>query len=275
MRSLLGLILKYGGFLSFLGFEVICFWLIINYNSNQRVIWMNSSNYFSGVLYEKADDLSKYWNISAITDSLSNENARLRAELRSARFQENILEGSASNDKWQQQYIFTAAEVVDNSVNQFNNYLLLNRGKRHGINKRMAVISDQGIVGTVVSVGEYYSSVMSILHKESRIAVGNKRSNAFGSLVWQYSDPSKAQVKDIPKHTSIEIGDTIQTNGYSAIFPGGIEVGVIEDFTLRPGSNFYDIEIKLFCDLSTLKYVYVVNNLMKKEIEAMEGQDDE
>lgn len=275
MRSLILLIIKYGGFLSFLGLELICFWFMINRDSDQRKIWLNSSNYFSGLLYDRADNLTKYWNLSAVADSLAGENARLRAELRSARFQEDILEGSVTNERWQQHYTFIAAEVVNNSTGELNNYLTLNKGSRHGVKQRMGVITNDGIVGTVVSVGEYYSTVMSILHKDSRIACSIKSTNAFGSLVWQGSNPREAQLNDIPKHTKVIEGDTVQTSGYSSRFPGGIEIGFVKDFDLSSGSNFYSINIKLKNDLSRLKYVYVVNNLMRAEQQAVEEQKDE
>jgi len=275
MRGLILLIIKYAGFLSFIALEIICFWMIVRFNSGQRKIWMNSSNYFSGLLYERFDNVTKYWNLSGVADSLANENARLRAELRSARFEEDILEGSASSEKWQQHYTFTAAEVVNNSVNQLNNFLTINKGKRHGVRNRMGVISNDGIVGIVVSCGDYYSSVMSVLHKESRIASSVKRTNAFGSLVWMGSNPLEVQLNDIPKHPSLEVGDTIQTSGSSSRFPGGLEIGYVSDFDVRGGSNFYNINVKLKNDLSRIKYVYVVNNLMDADRKAVEGPDDE
>lgn len=275
MRTLILLIIKYGGFLTFIGLECICFWLVVKNNPDQRSIWLNSSNYFSGLLYERTNNLTKYWNLSAEADSLANENARLRAELRSARFQEDVLEGSATDERWQQHYTFIAAEVVNNSISELNNYLTIDKGKRHGIKPRMGVITNDGIVGIVISVGDYYSSVMSVLHKESRIACSVKRTNAFGSLVWEGSNPTKAQLNDIPKHTTVIVGDTIQTSGFSSKFPGGIEVGYVEDADLRPGSNFYSINVNLKNDLSRVKYVYVVNNLMRLEKEAVEGQADE
>ena len=275
MRGLVLLIIKFGGFLSFLLLEIICFWLVVRYNGTQRGIWMNSSNYFSGLMNERMDNVTKYWNLSAVADSLSEENARLRAQLREARFQEDILEGSSTNEKWQQQYTFIAAEVISNSTSEFNNYLTINKGKRHGIKPRMGVLSNDGVVGTVVAVGEYYSMIMSILHKESRVAASIKRTNAFGSMVWQGSNPTKAQLNDIPKHTSVEKGDTIQTSGYSARFPAGIQIGFVDDFSLRSGSNFYTIDLSLSGDMSTLKYVYIVNNLLAIDREATEGQLDE
>lgn len=275
MRNLFLLIVKYGGFLSFLGLEFLCFLLIVKYNDSQQKIWIHSSNYFSGLVYDRFDAMTKYWNLSVVTDSLANENARLRAELRDARFQEEILGGSVTDQNWQQHYSFTSAEVVNNSTSRFNNFLTINRGSRHGIKHRMGVIDDRGIVGIVIRVDDYYSSIMSILNKESRVAASIKKNNFFGSLTWESSNPKIVQLKDIPKHAPVEIGDTIQTSGYSAVFPGGIPIGRVLETNLPQGSNFYNIDVELFNDLGRVSYVYVVNNLMRMDQKSVEETKDE
>jgi len=275
MRNLFLLIVRYGGFLSFLGLELICFLLIVRYNNDQQKIWIHSSNYFSGKLYDQFNSATKYWNLSVVADSLSAENARLRAELRDARFQEEIIEGSVSDENWQQHYTYIASEVVNNSISRFNNYITINKGARHGIKPRMGVVDDKGIIGIVIRVDEYYSSVMSILNKESRVAASIKKNNFFGSLVWENSNPTIVQLVDVPKHAPVSPGDTIQTSGYSTVFPGGMPIGTVIDASVPAGSNFYDIDIKLFNDLGQISYVYVVNNLMKNDQIKVEQERDE
>ena len=76
---------------------------------------------------------------------------------------------------------------------------------------------------------------------------------------------------DIPKHADLEVGDEIVTSGYSAIFPQGLPLGKIVDFSLSDGSNFYEIDVELSNDLSNLNYVYVVRNLLKGEQIQLQG----
>jgi len=77
-------------------------------------------------------------------------------------------------------------------------------------------------------------------------------------------DYNKAQLNEIPYHVEINIGDTIVTSGYSAIFPQGILIGFISDFELKSG-NFYDISINLSTDFKNLRYVNIISNLLKEE----------
>jgi len=44
------------------------------------------------------------------------------------------------------------------------------------------------------------------------------------------------------------------------MFPKGILVGKVESYTIKPGSNSYDIIVKLFNDPINVKYAYVIQN---------------
>jgi rod shape-determining protein MreC len=74
----------------------------------------------------------------------------------------------------------------------------------------------------------------------------------------------------------ISKGDTILTSGNSSIFPEGILVGTIQDFSLNPGANFYNIDLKFSVNYNKVKYVYIVDNVVKQElIELKNTMDDE
>ncbi len=272
MRNLIYLFVQFGGLITFVVLEILCMYLVINFNKKQNSIFVNSSNTISGLLYERADQLAEFWDMSSVSDSLAEENARLRAELRNARFVETILQDSARNEKTSQRYTFISADIINNSVNKHSNNITINRGANHGVKIRAGVFDDRGIVGIIRNVGSRFSSVMSILHKESRITAAIRRNNYFGSLTWNGSNPRMVTLSDIPKHAQLIKGDTIQTSGYSTIFPAGIMVGVIDTFWLEPGSNFYTIDVLLSNDLSKSKYVYIVNDLMREEINTIEEE---
>ena len=275
MHNLIYLFVRFRGLITFGVLEVLCMYLVVNFNKKQNAIFINSSNTISGVLYERADQIAEFWNMSAVSDSLAEENARLKAELRNARFVETILQDSARNEETSQRYTFIAADIINNSVNKHSNSITINRGAKHGVKLRAGVFDDRGIVGIVRNVGHRFSSVMSILHKESRITAAIRRNNYFGSLTWNGTNPKKVTLGDIPKHAQLVKGDTIQTSGYSTIFPAGIMIGVIDTFWLEPGSNFYIIDVLLSNDLSKSKYVYIVNDLMREEVKTIEEEEEE
>ena len=65
-------------------------------------------------------------------------------------------------------------------------------------------------------------------------------------------------------------GDTVFTSGYSSIFPPDIPLGTAGEAKIVNGAT-YDIEINLFEDFGALRYVTIVENIGKEEIEELEG----
>ena len=163
--------------------------------------------------------------------------------------------------------------MIKNSITLRNNVITINKGTADGIAPDMPVISPgKGVVGFVMDVSEHLATVRSLLHKDTKISVNVKKSDALGSLVWGIgnADFTKAFVKEIPNHFKVNIKDTIVTSGFSS-FPPGIPVGTVTNTGVATGDNFMSIEIKLFNDFSTLQYVYVILDKYapeQKELEA-------
>ena len=77
------------------------------------------------------------------------------------------------------------------------------------------------------------------------------------------------QVIDIPRQAVIKIGDTIITGGKSAIFPEGINIGIINDFKFEK-NQYQQINVLLFNDMSSISNIQIVKNLQKKEQQHLE-----
>ena len=277
MYNLLAVIIRYSGIITFLLLESICMYLAVQYNKKQQETYINSANIFTGAIYQRFDKLVKYNELSNTNDSLSAENAILYARLGNAQFSEFLVRDSVivkdSLSKIKQRYTYIGATVINNSVSATNNYMTLNRGSKHGVQAGMGVITRRGVIGIVKNVSTNFSQVMSILHQQSKISASLKKSDYFGSLVWRKTnDPQRITLEALPKHADIAVGDTIQTSGFSYIFPEGIPVGTVENFRVEPGRNNYSADVKLFEDISKLRYVYIVNHLFRKEQENLEKE---
>ncbi|MBI5010995.1 MAG: rod shape-determining protein MreC, partial [Bacteroidia bacterium] len=109
------------------------------------------------------------------------------------------------------------------------------------------------------------------LNLDFRLSARIKSSGYFGSLSWDGHDYRKAILSDIPQHVNLNVGDTIETTGYSALFPEGVLVGTIIDFQ-KPGSDFYSITVLLKTDFRKLHFVDVVANKRKQEFVELENQ---
>ena len=272
MRNIFTFLWRSHFFILFLLFEVLCVYLIVQNNTYQRASFINSSNALSASIYSSVNDFSDYLSLKKTNEMLANENALLRMQLKAA-FYENKYDTIHRKDTTlRQQYTYIPAKVINNSVGKRNNYLTLNKGSMHGIKPEMAVISSTGVVGIVKDVSEHFCSVLSLLHKDTRISAKLSKTAYFGSLVWQGGNPQYATLMDIPKHVQLKAGDLIVTSGFSSIFPENITVGTIEKFEIKPGDNFYTIKVLLSTNFNKINYVYVVSNLYKEEVKQLEDK---
>ena len=261
MNNLLLFVIRYSAFLLFVLLEIVALTLIVRYNDNQRAIFLNSSAVFSGRLYKLADKAYDYSYLQVIADSLAKENAQLKTELFNL---ERTFQHISGTDEpldscILEPYRIIDARVINNSINQRNNHITVDRGSRDGIRKGMGVISPHGIAGIIDQVGDKYATAISILHSAARISASIKRNNYFGSLVWRELNPAYMILEAIPRQADILVGDTIVTSGYSFIYPRGIFIGTVNRFWTEGGSNYYTIEVKLHEDISRLDRVYVVD----------------
>ena len=275
MQSLFIFFEKFGDLAMFVMLQLVCGFLIIGFNKKQSQIWTHSGNRATGTLYDLSASTRDYFGLTTINDSLARENAELLGQLKNAQYDSQLERDTAyiELDTTEQQFTYIAARVVNNSINRSNNSITLNRGRAHGVRPHMGVLSQNGLIGVVRNVTEHYSQVASLLHKQTQISASIKRNNFFGSLVWNENDPRFMNLVDVPKHAELRLGDTILTSGYSVMFPRGFMIGVIDDFELESGSNYYDIRIKLTQDLSNIEYVYIVENLLANELNQLREEE--
>ncbi|HEY0667211.1 MAG TPA: rod shape-determining protein MreC [Sphingobacteriaceae bacterium] len=272
MRNLWIFISKYNAFFFFVIFFTISIVLLVTHNAYQRASAWNSSNKIVGEAYQSVDQFKSYLKLGATNDSLAQENARLRNQLKSSFFNDSLNVGSVNDTIYHQQYRYIVAKVVNNSTNRQNNYLTINRGLKHGVKRGMGVTGPAGIVGIVRDVSENFARIQSLLHSQTRISAsvdGN-----IGSLVWGDGNynPARARLKDVPSHVVLKPGSKVVTSGYS-LFPAGIDIGKVESIDQDGGNSFLNIDVKLSTDFSSLQYVYVVTNLYAAEQDTLESKE--
>lgn len=273
MRNLWIFINRYNAFFLFIIFFTIGVVLTVKNNAYQRSVTVNSTNEVVGEVYQNLNVFKRYLNLGSVNDSLAVENARLKTEVLALKNIDSAKKVVVRDTLNNPQYTYLSARVIKNSISLRNNVITINKGSADGLAPEMAVISPgKGVVGFVMDVSEHLATIRSLLHKDTKISVNLKKSQALGILVWGIgnADFTKAFVKEIPNHFKISLKDTIVTSGFSH-FPPGIPVGTVTNTAVATGDNFMSVEIKLFNDFSTLQYVYVILDKYaaeQKELEA-------
>jgi rod shape-determining protein MreC len=270
MQQLFYLISKFRYFLLFLVLETIALTLTIQNHSYQQSTFINSANFISGGIYNKVSSISDFINLKPENKRLSEENSRLKNWIeKSKQIPINKIISQIDTGNSTQKYKYISAKIINNNYSKRNNFLTLNKGAKQNLKIDLGVINSKGVIGVIKSVSKNYATVLSILNSNSKINVKLKNSPHFGTLFWNGKDYNIAQISDIPRQAIIKKGDTIVTGGKSAIFPEGINIGVIKDFKFE-NNQFKEINVTLFNDMSALSYVQVIMNYQKREQKELE-----
>ncbi len=271
MQQIFQFFVKNKNFMVFLLLFLFSIGITIQSHIYHRNKFISSANWVTGGVYGTVSDITSYFGLQTENEKLLQENAYLRSLITN---KEIALVDSLTIDStqiWTAQYSIQTATVYKNSYDKTKNYLLVNKGATDSIREDMGVVSTQGLVGIIQNVSSDYAIVQSVLNSYAKINASLKNSNHFGTLSWNGIDYKTVQLTDIPKQAPIAIGDTIITGGMSSIFPKGILIGSIKDFTLNQSGNAYLIDVALFNDMSNLNHVYIIENKDKKAITTLEA----
>ncbi len=264
MQQIFNFILKNSNRLLFLLLLGISLSLTIQSHSYHRSKIISSANFLSGGVYEKINNISEYLDLRTQNDALAQENARLRSILFNAK--DTVTATKLDSIKGLHPTDIIVSKVIHNSYNSHENYLTLNSGSLQGVKSDMGVINSLGIVGIIDNTSPRYATVLSLLNIKSQINAKIKKSNHFGSLVWNGKSTGFVQLIDIPRLAAIRKGDTIVTGGQSVIFPENLNIGTVDKIYIDNQTNYYTLDIKLFNDMTNLGHVYIIKSKDREEI---------
>ena len=258
MRNLFRFIKIYHFILLFILIESFSLLLFISNHKFQQSKFLSFTQEYTGAIFSYYSDLNQYLSLKDENNFLQRENAKLYSILSKKK---------ESTNSMLNEYI--PCRIIKNSIYKQNNFILLDKGKKDGVRSGMGVRVDDGVIGIVSITSENFSKVTSILNQNSTISVVHIKSKQNGSLKWNTYNYMTAMINDIPNHANIQIGDTIQTNGFSSIFPEGINIAKVISYNKGNENGLCNVNIKFLNDMNTAKNVYIINSLIKEELEEL------
>ncbi|MNU65210.1 Cell shape-determining protein MreC precursor [compost metagenome] len=270
MRNLIAFFKRFQIFLVFVLLQVTALSAYVQYSDFARLQVFSSVSKINGGLFEVRNSITKHFNLERTNRKLEWENARLRAKLKESNYQVGRDFIQIEDTIYHQQYKYIAATVVNNTYDKRNNYMTIDIGKNHGIQKGWGVISSKGVVGIVHLVGDSYSLVKTILSKNINVDVSMRDGGAFGLLKWDAVNPKICQVTGISNDITIKKFTKVITRGGSGIYPKGIPVGVITKRKSIEGKPLWDLQVRIAEDFRTIQHVYVIKNVMLDELRELE-----
>ncbi len=271
MERLFRFIYQYRAFVTFILLETLCVWLVIQNNHYQSTRYFNTANSVAASIIGVSQNTREYFLLREINGSLAEENAQLRKKIEQRNqmlYQSDVrpIKDSVMINRFD----FISAKVINNATNYYKNFITIDRGRRNGLAPGMAAINEAGVVGKVKSVSDHYAVLISVLNIDHQISSRIKRTGHFGTVQWDGTDPRIIDLKYIPRHVALNVGDTIVTSGYNAVFPEGVLIGLVQDVKLNEEAQFHTVKVLLSQDFGKLNFVEVVKSNLKREKDSLE-----
>jgi rod shape-determining protein MreC len=162
---------------------------------------------------------------------------------------------------FQQRYIYKtlAAQAIGTSGNDSSKVFYIDKGSSDGIDRDMAVITPEGIVGKIREVYPHSSQVLAINDQSSGAGVILETTRIRGILRGDVA--GHPQIVGILADQRIQPGEKVLTAGGDLIFPRGLPVGEVVRVTPDPDRDSYiDIILKPAAHLDRLDEVLVITS---------------
>lgn len=237
----------------------------------QRSWFAKGGHIVMGSLWGTTQDIKHYFSLKEKNDALAMENFRLREQMleMEAIIRDSIRVSKIRPDGIADRYRYTPATIVKISNNTQHNYLIIGKGSEDGITEGSGIITGRGAVGVIDAVSDHYAYARSFKNHGMNISARLGRNGAVGPVSWDGHSNDGALLREIPHHVVFSPGDTVYTSGYSSIFPPDIPIGITGESRIVNGST-YEIQVRLFEDFGALRYVTVVENIGRDEIQRLE-----
>lgn len=274
MRNILFFIGRHFNLLLCFILQAFAIYLIVHYSKYHEAVFGATSNQVTGKINSQYSELSKYFRLRRINDSLVKANEMLYNKLRQDfdipdTVSRQVIDTIKIDSLLQyRRYTYLSARVVANSVSQPNNFIVLSRGSSSGLRTGMGVISSgSAVTGVITSISSDYSVVMSLLHKDTRLSGKLQKSGETGQISWDGKLTNMLILSNVPKSAKVAVGDTVITSGFSTSFPAGLLIGRIAEIYAEKSTSNYLIKLRTFADFNNLNYAYAIDNAQQVAVD--------
>ena len=193
------------------------------------------------------------WMMNSLVtrESLLNENARLRKEhlLLSSKLQKFAaleVENQRLNELLESSFKVgervLVAELLAVALERFKRQVVINKGAKEGAYDGQPIVDAEGIMGQIVHVGPFSSTVMLITDPSHAIPVQVNR-NGLRAIAIGTGATNSLELEYVPNNADIRVDDLLVSSGLGSRFPPGYPVGRVTNVSVDPGQPFAKVTV--------------------------------
>lgn len=217
--------------------------LVISGTRSVRNIWRN---YFWTITSIQENQV-----LQAKLDQAVNElNQRKELELSNTRMRQLL------DFKKRVPYRTVACQVVARDPSPWFKTLIVDKGRGAGIQRGMAVIVPQGVVGQVIDVTDDFAKILLIIDSNSSVDALVQETRSRGII--KGDSLGTCQFKYVSRKDEIHVGDLVISSGLDGVYLKGFPIGQVLEVVRHHSGIFQDILIMPHVDFEKLEEVLIV-----------------
>lgn len=243
-----------------------------------ETLFSRPAQYVAG-FFENVKEIHSIYEENKILKARLEEYAEVAVERNLLREENETLRKMVDIDESLRDYKMRPALVIHRSPDRWGERVGINRGSSHGIERNMAVITAEGLIGKVQSVSQFSSSVQLLTDQDrtNRVSAMIHSDKPVYGFIESYDDERDLLLmKKIDADSEFKEGDLVTSSGLGGVFPQGLVIGEVVEIVpdeygltknayIEPAANFYGLD-----------YVYVIersSTVLADELLELEEDD--
>ena len=148
------------------------------------------------------------------------------------------------------------SEVVGFDSGPIFRSVLVDRGRRDGVDAGQPVITEDGVVGLVTATSRNSARAMLVLDSQSAIDAFVQRSRIRGIV--RGRGTGSPEFGFVARGADVEVGDLVVTSGLGGVYPKGLRLGTIEAVREVEGRLLGEASMRPAVDFGRLEQVFVM-----------------
>lgn len=168
------------------------------------------------------------------------------------------------------EYDTTAARVISRSPDQWLNSFTIDKGEKDGLTEGMAVMTTEGLIGTVrrANGGSSYIEMLTTSVSQNNLSVEIMHDDTpiYGNVSRYDNERNLLVVENIKNRSGLKKGDEVFTSGLVGDFPEGLMVGTVVEVKNDEYGLSQNAYVQLKSNVDNVDMVFV----LKRSPESME-----
>ena len=160
-------------------------------------------------------------------------------------------------------YTTINASTVMRNVDQWHDFIVINKGSQQGIKENMAVLSKEGfLIGKVISVNDLSAKVKLIKNQDfgSKVsAIIDGKDDSIGTVEGYDYKTDELVMTQVSKDVVVEEGDAVITSGLGGVYPRALLIGYVSRIEISKDGLTQTLYLKGEKNYNNMDYVIVVS----------------